>query len=531
LTKSSLKQWIVELILAPFQNPKARILGRGISAFAVYTCLHLSSPEFAEGMEEPTADFWASSVMPTSHSHALMFVDAPSQQPSALGTAPSKHTTASGQMLAEATADHPVPASDTQLTEAGSPKSSTGQQEQAAKPSPPDEVARGETVQNRKRKEYDPLGIHVGGFTVFPSTTLKTTIDDNIYAKPTGQRSDTVAALNADLKIQSNWNNHLLESSLGVEAKRYVRNSKENHANISFDMGGRLDIVRDVYLKAKASAKRLYEKRSSPDDANGLEPTQYDKFAFEAVYHHKLNRLTFDLTGKLTDSDYTDVASASGVVNNDDRDRLDTEGTLKASYEFKPDFSVFAETTWKKISYDDDFDDDGVNRDSIGATYKTGMRFDFSGVTFGDIYLGATSQRYADASLQKSSGAIYGGKITWNPTRLTTVTWNAERVISETTTAGASGVLDTKLDLTVDHELLRNLILTARVEKKFSNYQGISQDDEDTKLKFSAKYLINRNVNAQFTLEHHNRDAKGGTSPADREFDQSQISLGLTFQI
>ena len=53
-----------------------------------------------------------------------------------------------------------------------------------------DEVPRGETVRTRQRPEVDALGIHMGGFYLFPSLRNSLSYNDNVFATDTGEKSD-----------------------------------------------------------------------------------------------------------------------------------------------------------------------------------------------------------------------------------------------------------------------------------------------------------------------------------------------------
>ncbi len=78
-------------------------------------------------------------------------------------------------------------------------------------------------------------------------------------------------------------------------------------------------------------------------------------------------------------------------------------------------------------------------------------------------------------------------------TKLTTLGFGVARTIQETTQTGASGYFDAEFDASVDHELLRNLILGARAGISFQEYEGIDRNDEVAKFAISGKYLLSRN--------------------------------------
>jgi hypothetical protein len=176
--------------------------------------------------------------------------------------------------------------------------------------------------------------------------------------------------------------------------------------------------------------------------------------------------------------------------------------------------------------YDETPDTTGVDRDSWGYSVVGGVALDFGGITFGEIYAGYLQQFYDDSDLENVSAPTFGGALTWNATTLTTVTLAVERAVLETTDAGASGYISTAGELTVDHELLRNVILSASGAVTNNDYEGTSRTDWFYIGNVGARYLLNRNLylSAGYLFRHR-------TSDEVNNFDQNLIRIGLQTQL
>ena len=74
-----------------------------------------------------------------------------------------------------------------------------------------------------------------------------------------------------------------------------------------------------------------------------------------------------------------------------------------------------------------------------------GTKFDFTGVTYGEVFAGLLSQDYDDAALKSIDAFNYGAEITWNSTLLMTVTGLIKRSLQETTLDGGMSRLLLKL--------------------------------------------------------------------------------------
>src|SRR3546814_8891709 len=110
------------------------------------------------------------------------------------------------------------------------------------------------------------------------------------------------------------------------------------------------------------------------------------------------------------------------TIDQGDRDRDRTEIALRTGYEFTPLREVYLLGAYNFREYDRATDRNGFRRDSDGYTLAVGAEYDLTGITFLDAYVGYTTQDYDDARLQELKGWTAGAKLTWNVTRLTTLT-------------------------------------------------------------------------------------------------------------
>ncbi|MBT5457621.1 MAG: outer membrane beta-barrel protein, partial [Rhodospirillaceae bacterium] len=126
---------------------------------------------------------------------------------------------------------------------------------------------------------------------------------------------------------------------------------------------------------------------------------------------------------------------------------------------------------------------------------------------FGDVFGGYRRQDYEDTTLAPIDGATYGGALTWNATGLTTVKASVTRNVVETTQVGASGYFSTKFKGSVDHELLRNLILGGYGSFTINDYEGNGRDDEDIETGVYARYLMQRNLHLSAGYDYQQRES------------------------
>jgi hypothetical protein len=390
------------------------------------------------------------------------------------------------------------------------------------------EVPRDQTVRERARPEVDPLGIHLGGFYAYPSVRTNEIYNDNIFATPSHTDGDFITEVAPELSIESNWNNHALDFDAGAAAGYYATHSGEDYVDYHFGTDGRLDVTRDDQLTGAFTYRHEHEDRSSPDDRQGKDPTEYDLFRTEIGDQNRFGRFTVKLDARLDRYNYFDVdAFGGGKINNDDRDRLAALGSATVSYEIVPDYEAYVRVAYNRQNYDSHLDNDGFDRDSQGFETVAGLAIDLGGVTRADLFAGYQSQYYQDSAFGTVAGPSFGASLTWNVTGITTVTATLTRTLQETTTPGAAGYFSTDAILNIDHELLRNLILNLYGGYSNRDYEGISRNDDVWIAGAGAEYLMNRYM----SLDAKYRFDSRSSSDSNDDYDRNMILLSLDLKL
>jgi hypothetical protein len=384
------------------------------------------------------------------------------------------------------------------------------------------------SVTSRPRPAYDAVGVHAGGFTVFPSATVSEKYDDNIYATDTNTTDDFITALGAAVDVNSNWSRHALNFTSGVTQYIYADNSDENRLDWNVGVDGRLDVTRDTQVAANMSYSQLHEDRGDPNSpAAAVEPTEYTLFDAGGSVSQHFNRLLVKVNGGYSNYNYDDVLSTAGtVIDQDDRDRVEYVEGLRLGYDVSPDTNVYVEGTLNQRNYDTS--PLPTNRDSDGYSVVAGSEFRLSNLAQGSIYGGYQSQSYDDSALYPSvDGLRYGADVEWYATALTTVTFTADSSIQETTTGGASGFLSQSVGVRVDHELLRNVLLNGSLGYTDDDYTGISRTDDTVRAGLGLKYLLNRNLSLGLGYDYTDKDSDA----AGNDYTRNVVGVTLTGQL
>ncbi len=390
------------------------------------------------------------------------------------------------------------------------------------------------TVLNRARPAFDPIGIRRGVFWLFPSLDVRGGYNDNIYAEDRSRVGDFITQITPQVLLRSDWNRHAVVFDANTEIGRYLDNGSEDYEDYLVRGRGLLDITRHQRLEVELSHARLHEYRGSPDDFTGREPTVYRNSLIASNYVAEFGRVALQFRGSVRALSYDNTRSELGnLIDNSDRDRDVYLGGGRVQYEFSPRLSVFLESDVITRRYDTRFDRFGVRRDADGYDIVAGAEFDLNGLIFGNFALGHAVESFDDPRFGRETGIIYRGQIMWSPTGLTTITGDIGRAMETTTLRDSSGRFQRNFGLTIDHELLRNLLLRARGKYLVHEFHNNNRRDDNHIFTFSATYLMNRYARLSVQYERAARDTNangiGGANAND--FAVNRIMLAVRLQL
>lgn len=383
------------------------------------------------------------------------------------------------------------------------------------------------TVKGRARPELDALGVRQGGFLLFPAVVVGMDYNDNIFAVQDNANEDHIFGAEPELRVSSDWNRHALNFFGQGQVVRLVSNEQENFEEYNLSADGQVDIRRDTNVTFGAGYQLDSEERGSVDDANGTEPTEVVVKTLDAGLYNRWNRVAVNVDGSFAQRDFDDVPTSTGSVNNDDRDRNEYLLELRAGYEIVPQYEAFIKLIGTSVDYDDATDDAGVNRDSDGYEIRLGARIDISGKLFGDVFISYIERDFDADTLQDIEEVSGGVNLTWNATQLTTVVGSITRGIDETTLGSAGGNVQTAVNASVDHELLRNLILSGNLGVSRDEFDGTDREDDYIRGGISAQYMLNRYLYFNLGYDYTDRDS----STAGADYDRNRISARVKVQL
>lgn len=371
---------------------------------------------------------------------------------------------------------------------------------------------------------YDPVGIRVGSFIVFPEVEIGASFLTNALSAA-DDTPDSVFDLAPAARIVSNWSNHAVELRGALDLTRHAEYETEDDRGYLIEGRGRLDILRSTNAQGLISRQRAQESRSAVDAASVGPRTTVTTDRGEGAFNHRFNRLRVRLRGGLTSESYAPGADAlTGVTSASDRDNVERDIALRASWEFKPTFTVFGEVEGNHRDFSRRATSDGLSRNSAGSRYRAGVSFGETGAYLrGEIALGYGRQDLDEASLEDIDGLIFDANLAWRATGLTTVLFNARTGFTNSTTAGTGGVLERRFDLGLRHTFRPYLIGEAGVAITDRDFAGIGIDEREVAWNLGVEYYLRREAVLFGTFER----TVFRSDFDNQDFENDEFRLGL----
>jgi hypothetical protein len=366
-----------------------------------------------------------------------------------------------------------------------------------------------QSVSQRPRQDYDALGLRAGSFLIFPSIDVSGEYNSNVYVTQTDTKGDFLTDLRPALTIASDWNNNAVNVHADGDIRRYASLVSENESNVDVAANGRLDIENNIYLTGGAGYQLAHEDRESPDSTtNEKSPTLYQLATADLGFVHDTGTVGLQLNADVNSYSYNNNSTSTGApIPESYRDRMEYVLTPRISYEYIPGYDAFIKTPVNWRDYNTEFDPSGFRQNSHGYEADAGTTVGLGQIVNGEIFVGYFGQDYDDSRLSSPSGIGFGGNLLWNVTPLDSIKGQLARTVQETILQPASSYVETDVGLTAEHELLRNVVLTANAEYSNQAYQGISRVDNVYSAGVGARYLVTRNWNAGLSGTYRERDS------------------------
>lgn len=353
--------------------------------------------------------------------------------------------------------------------------------------------------------------------------TLSEGYTDNVFSTENRKESDLVTVISPEVGLSLETDR--AQFAIGAEAEigRYRDHKSENYSDGTLRGEGRVKLSPLTTVFAGGDFAWQHEDRSSPDDVNGSQPTEFREASGFAGVSTRIDDVTLRIGSNLRDFDFDDTPTSAGPsVNNDDRDRLQAEFGTRLGYVLSPDREIFLQGIYDSRDYDTAVDDAGFQRDSHGLQLSIGAAGRLGNVT-GEVFVGVLNQNYDDPAFDALTTLGAGAEVSWQPAPGTRLNAVLDRRIEETTLSGASSYVATTAGVRLRHRVGADLTANSHLFLTQNDYQSAPRTDFVTEAGFGLRYHITPNtyVGSDYSFEQRDSDVAGA------DFDTHSVFLRL----
>lgn len=371
------------------------------------------------------------------------------------------------------------------------------------------------SVRDRDRPEYDAQGRRLGSFNLTASLDLAVTSTDNLFAAADGDPSnvdDIIYTAAPTIGLSSDWSRHAIAVDAGYLFRAHDEFSNEDADDYYIGANGRFDIGDNTEVHGSTRFGHFVSPRKDPDSPTIGAPVEYDRSDAGIGASHRFSRLRVSADVTTNERGYEGTQSF--------RDNQETAIRARLDYEFSPRFGLMLQAVADERDYDN-----SPQFDSDGTVYLAGVTLN-TDLMRGEFSVGQFERDYAGVP-NTFDGLALAGSVEWYITQLTTLTFNGRRDADDQigATSGQPYITE-EYGVLVDHELLRNVILTAGYRWGERDYETIARQDDYQHWEVGADYMLNRNAAVRFRYQHDEVD-----SPAYRSYDVNDVTVGLTLRL
>lgn len=359
------------------------------------------------------------------------------------------------------------------------------------------------TVAERRGIRSTSLGLPIGGFTFLPSFDLAMLAQSN-PRRSSRASGDVGVEIIGQAELRSNWGRHSLALAGKVENRAYAKFSSENATQWNVKGTGVLDVVDRSSVKVEGGYGHYVVQRGATGEVlQTARPVTFDRKTAKTTAAFVGTHVGATLTGEIDQRDYQDARTPSGALS-DQQFRDVTRKSLGLSAEMlgKPGSAAFLSLERAWFDYRVNL---GTNRNSTQTSLMVGYRGDITPVIRGTIAAGLFRLDFKNPSIPQTTKPAINAQVDWTVTPLTTVSLSVSREVNGTADPRGVSQILTAYALGADHELRRNLIVSASVTRTLSDYQGAPGQDRVWRERLNARWIMNSHMSMDTILDGEQR--------------------------
>ena len=332
-----------------------------------------------------------------------------------------------------------------------------------------------------------PGGIQLGeGLYFLPYAKLGISRDDNLFLRPTNEKSSNLTIFNPGFQLQARRPNAQYKLAVDVVNGAFSDSSADNYLDRTFRGSGEWVMSSSAGLRLGLNSDYLHDPRGSTDRPLGNEPDTYRDNGANVLFAYGANdaKGRIELAGGTAQKRYRNNRAFTEAA---DRDTDNVRGT--AFFRVMPRTSLLIEASQFKY----DYTLGSSTLDSKENRYMAGVTWEATALTSGTVKVGNLKKEFSSSSRNNSSGSNWEVAVQWSPMTYSKFDFYTTKTIYESTGIG-DFVLSKRSGVAWNHEW--NSKLSSIVNYNYAQDDflgaGSSRKDDINGLGFKVNYKFSR---------------------------------------
>jgi hypothetical protein len=380
------------------------------------------------------------------------------------------------------------------------------------------------SVLDRIHPEWDPIGVREGAFVILPKVNLGVAYNDNVFATASGAKGDIYWTVSPSVTINSNWNQNAVSLYADASLQRYATYVNQDGEQYHVILQGTYDVYHDMIVTGYLAELRVLIPRvADAYSRDALTPLYDDETGVTIGVVKTFNALKLTANGTFLDLVYENGVAQDGKPLDESFQNLRSYSLqVEAEYALTDDVALYVQ---QSIAHGDL---NSILREHDDTQTLIGPNFRINHLLTAELGVGYITSRYHDPLARPVGNFSEQATVHYFPTGLTTVTLSASESVTDSGLVTTPAYLQQNAGIEVDHELLRNLLITGILDLTWNKYEVIQRYDHIIEASLAAKYKVSHGVALALSVSHLQRRSSGAQSGVD--FAGEVVSLAVTLQ-
>jgi len=390
-------------------------------------------------------------------------------------------------------------------------------------------------VRRRHRPAFDPVGIPIGSWRLYPSIAAGFGYESNLFGDGDDPTSAPFAEVRPAAAIEAtpSWGQVRLDAS--GRFTRFIGHSQADENAFAVNGYARYELDSDTQVEGGADFAQMIERRDSSGFPDGrVEPVRYLQTQVYGRATHQAGDLRLSGAVDYTNFNFHDTKAltaddeVSSIIDQDIRDQHVLRGDLRADYDVSRGIAVFARGIVQSVDYR--IAEIAPGEPNLGGNTYTalaGVALNGAGMLRGSIGVGYVRREFGNASAPDISGLAVNADIAYFATPILTLSARASRTVEAAVLQDAAGYVSNAVSVAADYEVKRWLIVHADAGFLYNDFRVNPRTDKIFNASLGATYNVDRRIAFDGSLAYVNRSISNDPSAAS--YDDVTVRVGARF--